>query len=284
MSLINDKSVTSTTTSTNMKSINFFEYEMGSIRVYGTVDEPWFMAKDVATCLEYSDTAQAIRKNVDIEDRCHLEQTVESGRQSPNNQPHTVLINESGVYSLILRSKKPQAKKFKRWVTSELLPSIRKTGSYTMPVPDTNHKENKTRLFLENVSMAKNLLIEFGTFDKRVELLFSDLVQNSVIGVTTSIECQENNENWPLSRRLSETFNITSTLAHKKLFSFGKIVSSEYKNLYGVYPEKHNQFVNGAVRKVNSYFTNHYIELIDDLIKDHFSKFITPTTNEEEKE
>jgi prophage antirepressor-like protein len=271
MSLINDKSVTSTTTSTNMKSINFFEYEMGSIRVYGTVDEPWFMAKDVATCLEYSDTAQAIRKNVDIEDRCHLEQTVESGRQSPNNQPHTVLINESGVYSLILRSKKPQAKKFKRWVTSELLPSIRKTGSYTMPVPDTNHKENKTRLFLENVSMAKNLL-------------FSDLVQNSVIGVTTSIECQENNENWPLSRRLSETFNITSTLAHKKLFSFGKIVSSEYKNLYGVYPEKHNQFVNGAVRKVNSYFTNHYIELIDDLIKDHFSKFITPTTNEEEKE
>jgi prophage antirepressor-like protein len=277
-------SLTSTTTGTNMKSINFFEYEMGSIRVYGTVDEPWFMAKDVATCLEYSNTSQAIRKNVDIEDRCHLEQTMDSPVSSPNNHPHTVLINESGVYSLILRSKKPQAKKFKRWVTSELLPSIRKTGSYTMPVPDTNHKENKTRLFLENVSMAKNLLIEFGTFDKRVELLFSDLVQNSVIGVTTSIECQENNENWPLSRRLSETFNITSTLAHKKLFSFGKTVSSEYKNLYGVYPEKHNQFVNGAVRKVNSYFTNHYIELIDDLIKDHFSKFITPTTNEEEKE
>ena len=83
--------------------------------------------KDVAAALGYSDTAQAIRKHIDDEDKGVVESTTPGGKQN------ITIINESGLYSLMLKSKLPGAKKFKRWVTSEVLPSIRKTGAYSVP-------------------------------------------------------------------------------------------------------------------------------------------------------
>lgn len=90
--------------------------------------EPWFVGKDVADILGYSDTAQAVRKRIDDEDKGVVEMTTPGGKQN------MVVINESGLYSLILSSKLPTAKAFKRWVTSEVLPTIRKHGAYM----DTN--------------------------------------------------------------------------------------------------------------------------------------------------
>lgn len=98
--------------------------DFGTIRTLELNGEPWFVGKDVAEVLGYSDTAQAIRKHTDAEEKGVVEMTTPGGRQ-----PITI-INESGLYSLILSSKLPTAKKFKRWVTSEVLPSIRKTGGY----------------------------------------------------------------------------------------------------------------------------------------------------------
>lgn len=86
--------------------------------------EPWFVGKDVADILGYSDTAQAVRKRIDDEDKGVVEMTTPGGKQN------MVVINESGLYSLILSSKMPTAKAFKRWVTSEVLPTIRKHGAY----------------------------------------------------------------------------------------------------------------------------------------------------------
>ncbi len=98
-------------------------------------DVIWFRAKDVATVLVYANTKQAIIKNVDEEDKAILEDLLVSSRglsERPldHNEKQSVYINESGLYSLILKSKKAEAKVFKRWVTSEVLPSIRKTGTY----------------------------------------------------------------------------------------------------------------------------------------------------------
>lgn len=94
-----------------------------------------FKAKDVAVALEFVNTEQAIRKNVDECDRVTWDK-VRSGRAdlvTPSNwQPKTTLINESGLYSLVLSSRKPEAKLFKRWVTSEVLPSIHRTGGYNI--------------------------------------------------------------------------------------------------------------------------------------------------------
>ena len=86
--------------------------------------EPWFVGKDVADILGYSDTAQAVRKRIDDEDKGVVEMTTPGGKQN------MVVINESGLYSLILSSKLPTAKAFKCWVTSEVLPTIRKHGAY----------------------------------------------------------------------------------------------------------------------------------------------------------
>ena len=86
--------------------------------------EPWFVGKDVADILGYSDTAQAVRKRIDDEDKGVVEMTTPGGKQN------MVVINESGLYSLILSSKLPTAKAFKRWVTSEVLPTIRKHDAY----------------------------------------------------------------------------------------------------------------------------------------------------------
>lgn len=94
----------------------------------------WFKGKDVASALEYRDTDQALRKNVCDDDKLPLNDLLSnpvSGTGYRGNAKQAMFINESGLYSLILGSKKEEAKAFKKWVTSEVLPSIRKTGSYT---------------------------------------------------------------------------------------------------------------------------------------------------------
>lgn len=108
-----------------MKGIQVFSNEQfGQVRVTTKDNEPWFVGKDIAEVLGYSNTAKAIRDHVDIEDKLS-ERIVLSGQNR-----EVILINESGLYSLILGSKLPSAKKFKKWVTSDVLPSIRKHGMY----------------------------------------------------------------------------------------------------------------------------------------------------------
>ena len=109
-----------------------FKYEEQQVRTIEKNGEPWFVGKDVADILGYSDTAQAVRKHIDNEDKGVVEMTTPGGKQ-----PVTI-INESGLYSLILSSKLPTAKEFKHWVTSEVLPSIRKTGEYKITPAQQN--------------------------------------------------------------------------------------------------------------------------------------------------
>ena len=110
-----------------MEQLKIFENEeFGQVRTINIDGEPWFVGKDVAKILGYKDTSDAMRRHVDDEDkltRCFTD----SGQKR-----ELYIINESGLYSVILSSKLPSAKRFKRWVTSEVLPVIRKTGSYDM--------------------------------------------------------------------------------------------------------------------------------------------------------
>lgn len=112
-----------------MNDLKVFENtEFGRIRVLEMSGEPWFIGKEVADILGYSNTRDALYKHVDEEDK----NTVAFCDGNKGN-PNQTIINESGLYSLILSSKLPGAKRFKRWVTSEVLPSIRRTGGYQMP-------------------------------------------------------------------------------------------------------------------------------------------------------
>lgn len=108
-------------------AIKIFENEeFGSVRTMEINGEPYFVGKDVAEILGYANTSKALIDHVDDEDKLNNETLSSLGQRGG------WLINESGLYSLILSSKLPNAKKFKRWVTSEILPAIRKTGSYSI--------------------------------------------------------------------------------------------------------------------------------------------------------
>ena len=115
-----------------MKLELFKNNEFGAVRVLADErGEPWFVAKDVCDILGYVNPKDAIAKHVDEEDKKILRSQNATLENIPNRG--ITIINESGLYSLILRSNKPQAKKFKKWVTSEVLPAIRKYGVYATP-------------------------------------------------------------------------------------------------------------------------------------------------------
>lgn len=107
----------------------FNSEEFGEIRTVTIDNEPWFVGKDVATALGYSNTRDALSRHVDGDDKNTV--VIPDGNKGNPNQ---TVINESGVYALIFGSKLESAKRFKHWVTSEVLPTIRKTGSYQKPM------------------------------------------------------------------------------------------------------------------------------------------------------
>lgn len=112
-----------------MNSLQIFNSEeFGDIRTVTIDNEPWFVGKDVATALGYKNTADAIGKHVDTDDKLTSQIAIAGQRRD------VVVINESGLYALIFGSKLDSAKRFKHWVTSEVLPTIRKTGSYQKPM------------------------------------------------------------------------------------------------------------------------------------------------------
>ena len=114
-----------------MENLQIFNSEeFGQIRTMVIDGEPWFVGKDVAEALGYERPTDTVRKRVDDEDRGISKMETPSGKQE------MTIINESGLYTLVLGSKLDSAKRFKRWVTSEVLPAIRKTGSYNKPMTE----------------------------------------------------------------------------------------------------------------------------------------------------
>lgn len=119
-----------------MENLTTFTNDVfGNIRGLEINGEPWLVGKDVAEALGYADPRSTVSKKVDKEDRGVAKMETPSGVQN------MTIINESGFYSLVLGSKLPEAKKFKRWVTSEVLPQIRKTGGY---IPVNEEDDEKT--------------------------------------------------------------------------------------------------------------------------------------------
>ena len=107
-----------------MNELQNFNFSGQDVRIITINDEPWFVGKDVADILGYSNSRKALSDHVDDEDKGVTKSDTLGGNQN------ITVINESGLYSLILKSKKPEAKLFKRWVTSDVLPTIRKHGAY----------------------------------------------------------------------------------------------------------------------------------------------------------
>ncbi|MDX8417403.1 phage antirepressor [Absicoccus intestinalis] len=153
----------------------FTSEEFGSVRTTMINDEPWFVGKDVADILGYSKSRNAIALHVDEDDALKQGLTDSLGRVQ-----ETIIINESGLYSLILSSKLPTAKKFKRWVTSEVLPSIRKNGAYLTDKKAYDITHDKSSL-IDLLQQAADQLKEKDVVIERMKpkALFADAVNDS---------------------------------------------------------------------------------------------------------
>lgn len=157
--------------------LQVFDFEGSNVRTVTINDEPYFVGKDVATILGYKRTADALKAHVDDEDKL-TRQFTDSGQSREMK-----VINESGLYSLILSSKLPSAKKFKRWVTSEVLPAIRKTGAYQAK-PKDNYQIPAT--YGEALQLAATLQTKI-EHDAPSLKYFHDQMRNPGLMTTTKI-------------------------------------------------------------------------------------------------
>jgi prophage antirepressor-like protein len=155
-----------------------FEFEGSTLRTINQFGDPWFVAADVCRVLDHSDTSKAVSRLDDDERGTKIVRT-------PSCDQTMLVVNESGLYSLVMTSRKPAAKRFKKWVTSEVLPSIRKTGGYGAPIFDLSnpdhllpllaqYAEDKRRLTAENAAQAAELAIATRLAEGFMELMNAD--------------------------------------------------------------------------------------------------------------
>lgn len=171
----------------------FENKEFGKVRTVAINDEPWFVGKDVASILGYRNPNEAIQDHVDVEDKFMRSQrgsemlklfsSIKEMQEKLGRQD-SWFISESGVYSLIFGSKLPNAKKFKHWVTSDVLPAIRKTGTYSIPkdYPSAlralaDQCECNQKLMAENKAMKPKALFADAVKSSKTSILVGELAK-----------------------------------------------------------------------------------------------------------
>ncbi|WP_341864427.1 BRO family protein [Leuconostoc citreum] len=151
-----------------MNKVEVFNFETNDVRTVVINSEAWFVGKDVADALGYTKSRNALTKHVDEDDALKRGVTDNLGRLQ-----ETTLINESGVYSLIFGSKLESAKRFKKWVTSEVLPAIRKTGSYSTQMTD-----------LEKIALLAQGTTQLSERIEKVDSKLDNLIDNQALNAT----------------------------------------------------------------------------------------------------
>lgn len=197
----------------------FNNSEFGEIRTVVKDDDIYFAGKDIAEALGYKDTVNALKAHVDEEDK--LTWRITTSGQARN----MTVINESGLYSLVLSSKLESAKRFKRWVTSDVLPALRRTGSYSVDIPktlpealrayaDEVEQHNKTKALVE--AQRPKVLFADAVSTSNTDILVGDLAkllsQNGyAVGQNRLFE-QLRNEGFLISRK-GNSYNMPTQRA-----------------------------------------------------------------------
>jgi len=216
-------------------------------------NKAWFKGGDVASILGYNDKNQAIRKNVEMEDKKKMNELMVSLQDVPSNsQPHTLYINESGLYSLMFGSKLDTAMKFKKWVTNEVLPSIREAGSYS--VKKDIEPDKLREIQLKEVQILDNIK------DAKLRQAFQDRLLNEISGGKTLLTDNSKEYSRDIVTILKEEFNKTVDFSIAS--NIGKVIVKQYRLKYNKDPEKYMKFVNGNNRPVFCYTKEEEKDLI----------------------
>ena len=215
----------------NNKIEIFKNEEFGQVRTMLINNEPYFVGKDVASILGYKEPRSAVSKKVDEEDRGVSKIATPSGTQE------MTVINESGLYSLILSSKLPSAKKFKRWVTSEVLPTIRKSGTYAIAntkVDKLTDMEVETKLNNSQTRKANSLMRMHKQCNDPIvkELLFKKAIET-----LTGKKLIDNTRKTYSAEEIGKKFGISANRVGRianannlKTEQYGEMVATEYND------------------------------------------------------
>lgn len=217
-------------TTSTAQTINPFQLfnnpEFGDLRCIEKDGEPWFVGKDVATALGYSKPTDAVRKRVFEEDRGV------SKMETPSGTQQMTIINESGLYSLIFGSKLEKAKRFKHWVTSEVLPALRKTGSYTISQGQNGQSKPMSREYL--------LATAFLESHKVIE-------ENTREIARLSVKCNNLNDQVSQDQEVIDAMTKDVTPAEKRAvlnrlmtYKHGAVAGSRWSILYREFEEKYH--------------------------------------------
>ena len=210
----------------------FNNTEFGEIRTMEINGEPWFVGKDVATALGYTNASKALNDHVDSEDKLNNETLSSLGQRGG------WLINESGMYSLILGSKLEGAKRFKRWVTSEVLPSIRKSGAYATDSAAAEYKARELRIKEMN---AQARLLNAET--RRLVALQKEKGLSQVAVDTLAIKAMEEISGKDLGDYLPQTGRLYSASEVGNTFGISAAKVGRIANAYGLKTEEYGVMV-----------------------------------------
>jgi prophage antirepressor-like protein len=252
---------------TRMNELQIFENaEFGKVRTIVINHEPWLIGRDIADVLGYSNTRKAIADHVDDEDRGVTKCDTLGGRQE------MTIINESGFYSLVMGSKLPTAKRFKRWVTSEVLPSIRKTGHYNVK-PIDQSKQMRAEAMLNNSQTRKaKLLYQIATsttnelYRQAGEALAINLLAGKEVMPLPEAEQRPNHELGYFCKFIGKS-DTWATVLGKKLKQAGIEKNAETGVFKVTWDKKNNQrdsfywFDDVLLPKLAELFPNEYTEV-----------------------
>ena len=229
--------ITPITPSSTSQCEIFNHPEFGNLRCIEKDGEPWFVGKDVAMALGYSNTIDALSRHVDVEDKGVVNHDTPSGIQK------MTIINESGLYSLILSSKLEKAKRFKHWVTSEVLPALRKTGSYTISQSQNGQSKPMSREYL--------LATAFLESQKVIE-------ENTREIARLSVECDNLNDQVSQDQEVIDAMTKDVTPAEKRAvlnrlmtYKHGAVAGSRWSILYREFEEKYHFNLDIRMRNYN---------------------------------
>ena len=214
----------------------FNNTEFGNIRSMEIGGEPWFVGKDVAAALGYSNTKDALAAHVESEDKSIIQRSQFPTLEIPNRG--MTIINESGLYSLILGSKLDGAKRFKRWVTSEVLPAIRKTGAYAV---DSKAAEIKMRELRVKEMNAQARLLNAET--RRLKILQAEKGLSQVAIDTAAVKAAEEITGQDLGDYLPKTEKTYSASEVGNALGISANKVGKIANAYGLKTEEYGVFV-----------------------------------------